>query len=107
VAGFGGMRHRPGQLPSFAPRLPPALTRLTFMVYLRGRRLRVAVLPGSASYLVDDDGPPLEITHHGQPVTVSSQPVSRDIPAMPIPPRPAQPPGREAARRVPPTAQGL
>jgi alpha,alpha-trehalose phosphorylase len=107
VAGFGGMRHRPGQLLSFAPRLPPALTRLTFTVYLRGRRLRVAVLPGSASYQLDDDGLPLEVTHHGQPVTVSGQPVSRDIPAMPTPPRPAQPPGREAVRRVPPTAQGL
>ena len=36
VTGFGGMRNRHGQLPSFAPRLPPALTRLTFTVYLRG-----------------------------------------------------------------------
>jgi len=39
VAGFGGMRHRPGVL-HFAPRLPPALTRLAFTIVTRGRRLR-------------------------------------------------------------------
>ena len=36
VAGFGGMRHRDGRF-SFAPRLPPALTRLAFRVCLRKR----------------------------------------------------------------------
>jgi alpha,alpha-trehalose phosphorylase len=100
VAGFGGLRHRHGQLPSFAPRLPPALTQLTFTVYLRGRRLRVEVLPDSASYLVDDSGPPLEITHHGQTLTVSSEPQRRTIPGLPTPPRPVQPAGREPSRRT-------
>ena len=49
VQGFGGMRYRPGQPTSFAPRLPPALTRLTFTVMLRGRHLRVEVRGRPAS----------------------------------------------------------
>jgi len=101
VSGFGGMRQRPGELPSFAPQLPPALTRLTFTVNLRGRSLRVSVLPDRASYLVDDDGPPLEIMHHGEPLKVSSEPQERPIPALPSQPRPSQPPGREPVRRMP------
>jgi alpha,alpha-trehalose phosphorylase len=101
VTGFGGMRNRHGQLPSFAPRLPPALTRLTFTVYLRGRRLRVSVLPDRVSYLVDDDGPPLEIMHHGESLTVSGEPQERQIPVQPTQPRPSQPHGREPARRMP------
>ena len=39
VAGLAGMRHHDGTL-SFAPRLPPQLTRLAFTITLRGRRLR-------------------------------------------------------------------
>jgi alpha,alpha-trehalose phosphorylase len=101
VTGFGGLRHRHGQLPGFAPRLPPALTRLTFTVYLRGRRLRVSVLPDKASYLVDDDGSPLQIMHHGEPLTVSSEAQERPIPVLPTQPRPSQPKGREPARRMP------
>jgi alpha,alpha-trehalose phosphorylase len=100
VAGYGGMRCRVGRLPSFAPRLPPALTRLCFTVFLRGRSLRVNVLPGEASYVLDDAGPPLEIEHHGQPVSVThGEPRSCPIPDLPARPRPAQPPGREPQRR--------
>ena len=96
VQGFGGMRYRPGQPPSFAPRLPPALTRLTFTVILRGRHLRVEVMPGNATYIVDGEGPPLEITHYGSPVAVApGKPEKRDIPVLPTRPRPSQPPGRE------------
>ena len=103
VQGFGGMRCRPGQLPSFAPRLPPALTRLTFTLCLRGGRLRVEVKPEAASYLLDGDGPALEIMHHGELVTVTAgQPVSLPIPAVESPPPPAQPPGREPLRRAAP-----
>jgi alpha,alpha-trehalose phosphorylase len=101
VQGFGGMRYRPGHPPGFAPRLPAALTRLTFTVILRGRHLRVEVMPGSVTYILDGEGPPLEITHHGTPVTVASgQPESRDIPRHAARPRPSQPPGREPARRT-------
>ncbi len=99
VQGFGGMRYRPGQPPCFAPRLPPALTRLTFTVVLRGRPLRVEVTPGSVTYILDGEGPPLGITHHGTPVTLAAgQPETRDIPPLPARPRPVQPPGREPAR---------
>jgi alpha,alpha-trehalose phosphorylase len=99
VQGFGGMRYRPGQPPCFAPRLPPALTRLTFTVMLRRRNLRVEVGPASVTYIIDDDGPPLQITHHGEPVSVApGQPETRDIPALPDRPRPVQPPGRAPLR---------
>jgi len=101
VTGFGGMRNRHGHLPSFAPRLPPALTRLTFTVTLRGRSLRVSVLPDRASYLVDDDGPAMEIMHYGEPLSVSNEPQERPIPVQPTQPRPSQPPGREPVRRMP------
>jgi alpha,alpha-trehalose phosphorylase len=95
------MRYRPGQPPCFAPRLPPALTRLTFTVMLRRRHLRVEVGPASVTYIVDDDGPPLQITHHGAPVSVApGQPVTRDIPALPDRPRPTQPPGRAPLRHA-------
>ncbi len=100
VAGYGGMRCRVGQLPSFAPRLPPALARLCFTVFLRGRCLRVHVQPAEASYRLEDAGPPLEIMHHGQPVSVTHEEAqSRPIPDLPARPRPAQPAGREPRRR--------
>jgi alpha,alpha-trehalose phosphorylase len=106
VEGFGGMRHRPGGLPSFAPRLPPALTSLTFTLLLRGRRLRVEVTTDTARYILDGDGPPMELEHHGKPVTVSAgQPQTRAIPRVrPLPP-PSQPPGREPVRRGGPTGR--
>jgi alpha,alpha-trehalose phosphorylase len=102
VQGFGGMRYRPGQPTSFAPRLPPALTRLTFTVILRGRHLRVEVGPASVTYIIDDDGPPLQISHHGTPVSVGpGQPETRDIPGLPARPLPSQPPGRAPVHRGP------
>ncbi len=100
VQGFGGMRYLPGHPPCFAPRLPAALTRLTFTVILRGRPLRVEVMPGSVTYILDGEGPPLEITHHGTPVEIApGQPETRDIPRQAARPRPSQPPGREPAGR--------
>ena len=102
VQGFGGMRYRPGEPACFAPRLPPALTRLTFSVMLRGRHLRVEVGPASVTYLVNGDGPPLQISHHGTPVSVApGQPETRDIPALPDRPHPSQPPGRAPVHRGP------
>jgi alpha,alpha-trehalose phosphorylase len=104
VAGFGGMRCRVGELPTFAPRLPPALSRLSFTVMLRGRRLRIRVLPGEAGYMLDDDdqGPPLVIEHYGQPVSVTGgDPQTRPIPDQPVRERPAQPAGRAPERRDP------
>jgi alpha,alpha-trehalose phosphorylase len=102
VQGFGGMRYRPGQPASFAPRLPPALTRLTFTVILRGRQLRVEVRPDAVTYIIDGDGLPLQITHHGTPVSVApGQPETRDLPDLPDRPRPSQPPGRAPVHRGP------
>jgi alpha,alpha-trehalose phosphorylase len=102
VAGFGGMRDHNGIL-SFAPRLPQALTRLTFRLCFRGRRLLVEVGPEQAAYsLLQGDS--LEIVHHGQKTTVEGKrPQTRPIP--PAPPRetPGQPLGRAPKRRGAPS----
>jgi len=99
VQGFGGLRQRDDGV-ALAPRLPPALTRLAFTVCVRGRRIRAEVGPGSASYALADDGPPVEIRHYGDPVTVTAEPRSCPVPpSAPARPRPAQPPGREPLRR--------
>jgi alpha,alpha-trehalose phosphorylase len=98
VAGFGGMRDHGGAL-TFAPRLPARLGRLAFRLMFRGRRLTVEVTKEASTYTLVD-GEPLEISHHGEPVTVSqADAVTRDIPPTPIRPAPSQPPGREPAPR--------
>jgi alpha,alpha-trehalose phosphorylase len=52
-----------------------------------------------ASYTILD-GPPLEIAHHGEAITVSGQePVTRAIPPAVERPTPSQPPGRAPAQR--------
>ena len=68
VGGFGGLRDHSGEL-AFAPRLPPKLSRLAFRIGWRGRRLRVQVRNGEATYELVD-GEPLELIHHGERVTV-------------------------------------
>ncbi|MGA2925179.1 MAG: glycosyl hydrolase family 65 protein [Solirubrobacteraceae bacterium] len=113
VAGFGGMRDYSDKL-SFAPRLPPQLTRLRFGLQYRGRRLRIEVLPGGTSYELLD-GEPLELLDHGQPITVTT--ALRELrsipPLVPRPPSgtvPGRPPlfaptsGPEARRAAPDTA---
>ena len=98
VAGFGGMRDH-GERLAFAPRLPSRLSRLTFGLLYRGRRLRVDVRPDGAHYELLD-GEPLEILHHGEAVTVApGSPQHGDIPpaARRVPPEP--PPGRSPPRR--------
>jgi alpha,alpha-trehalose phosphorylase len=98
IAGFGGMRHYDDTL-SFAPRLPSALTRLAFRMRYRGRRLKIDVIPSQATYTLVD-GPPLEITHHGEQLEViPGQPAVRPIPTLAPQEAPTQPPGREPARR--------
>jgi alpha,alpha-trehalose phosphorylase len=100
VAGFGGMRDHDGAL-SFIPRLPGALTRLTFRLCFRGRRLLVEIEHRQASYSLLD-GPPLEITHHGEVATVEAeQPLTLPIPATPPREAPTQPSGRTPTRRRP------
>ena len=93
VAGFGGMRDH-GKTLSFAPRLPSRLTRLSFGLLYRGRRLRVDIAGDAAQYELLD-GKPLEILHHGENVTVTADsPQARPLPPIPQRPAPHQPPGR-------------
>jgi alpha,alpha-trehalose phosphorylase len=100
VSGFGGLRHADGMV-SFAPRLPEGLTRLAFMLQIRGRHLRVEVTREQAEYTLSD-GDPLEIIHHGHKLKLSDgKPLTRPIPEAPSRPRPSQPPGREPVHRRP------
>jgi alpha,alpha-trehalose phosphorylase len=98
VAGFGGMRDHDGKL-TFAPRLPSRLVRLTFRMRFRGRCVEVAVTGAEATYSMVD-GSPLELTHHGEPVTLTkTEPVTLAIPPVPARPAPRQPHGRVPAPR--------
>jgi alpha,alpha-trehalose phosphorylase len=98
VAGFGGMRDHDGVL-SFTPRLPERLTRLAFGISFRERRLRIELTHGLARYALLE-GAPLQITHHGQPITVGTdRPVSCPIPEIAEGEVPTQPSGRRPARR--------
>ncbi|MEO6881547.1 MAG: glycosyl hydrolase family 65 protein [Mycobacteriaceae bacterium] len=81
VAGFGGMRDHDGQL-SFAPRLPPTLTRLAFQLSFQGRCLRVEISQSCASYRLVV-GEPLDIHHHGRAVTVAGEETVLDVPPSP------------------------
>ncbi|MFJ3233961.1 glycoside hydrolase family 65 protein [Streptomyces sp. NPDC086787] len=99
VIGFGGLRRqlgdegRPDRL-AFTPRLPEALSRVAFTVTVRGRRLKVDIGPSGARYTLVE-GEPLEVMHHGEPLTVTTQaPVDRPVPPVPARPEPQQPRGR-------------
>jgi alpha,alpha-trehalose phosphorylase len=91
------MRDFGGRL-SFAPRLPRQLQRLAFRVVFRGRKLAVEVTNDHATYQLLE-GAPLEIAHHGSHFQVSSEPVSRPLPAPAERTPPCQPPGREPRHR--------
>jgi len=96
VCGFGGLRDHGGQL-SFAPRLPAAITRLSFSIRWRGCKIRVVVTGDQARYVVEDGpGLSLELRHHGECFTLSTHvPVELAIPpASPPARRPRQPAGR-------------
>jgi alpha,alpha-trehalose phosphorylase len=99
VAGFGGMRDHHGYL-RFAPSLPSRLARLSFGLLFRGRLLKVEATKREATYRVER-GEPLQLSHWGEAVTVSTDaPVRRGIPErVPRGPQPKQPPGREPAAR--------
>ncbi|MFF9705958.1 glycoside hydrolase family 65 protein [Streptomyces griseofuscus] len=90
VAGFGGMR-RDGERLRFAPRLPERLSRLAFHVQFRGSRLRVEIDADKTTYELLD-GPPLDLRHHGDAVTVTmSEPAVRPVPPGPRRALPQQP----------------
>jgi alpha,alpha-trehalose phosphorylase len=106
VAGFGGMRAGAGPL-AFRPQLPSGITRLTFRIRYRDRRLRISITPGEARYELLG-GEPLAITHHGEQVLLAGQPAVLGIPPVPFSIPPRQPEGRAPiphARRAQPTQQ--
>ncbi len=98
VAGFGGLRDHGDNL-AFAPRLAAPLTRLSFRLVYRGRRLRVDICPDHVRYELLA-GEPLELLHHGEPVILASgSPQTRACPATPQLPPVEPPPGRGACRQ--------
>jgi alpha,alpha-trehalose phosphorylase len=99
VAGFGGMRDHGGQL-SFAPRLPPGLSRLAFRMTFRGCGLKVDIRPGRARYVLLS-GDSLDVVHHGTSLSVTDEGVTAEIPQLPPVEPVEQPPGRSPARRNP------
>ena len=102
VAGLGGMRRTVDSL-SFAPQLPEGITRLSFGVVFRGRRLRVEVTPASTTYSLKE-GEEFEFFHvqeavtvaQGRPVVRAAAPIDHGASANP----PSQPVGRAPAHRV-------
>jgi alpha,alpha-trehalose phosphorylase len=75
---------------------------LAFRLGFRGRRLLVEVERQRATYSLLE-GSPLEISHHGEPLTVAGRRVVRPIRAAPAREAPSQPPGRAPLRRRPPS----
>ncbi|PVG84798.1 family 65 glycosyl hydrolase [Nocardioides gansuensis] len=107
VAGFGGMRDHSGHI-TFAPRLPPKLSRLCFRMMFNRRTLIVDVhrdesdraAAQAATYRLLA-GDPVETSHHGTPVTLKVD----DEVTLPVPPPPivdpvTQPFGRTPQRRT-------
>ena len=106
VAGLGGMRVH-GDVGSgarplmFSPRLPAAITRLSFRLVYRGRRLKVSVVPAAATYELRE-GEELEIEHYGARVLLRpGHPETLVVPPVVARPAPSQPPGRAPLRRKP------
>jgi alpha,alpha-trehalose phosphorylase len=92
VAGFGGMRAGMGRL-NFSPRLPDGISRLTFRMRYRGRKLSVTIRGGRARYELLE-GDPLPATHHGEEFELGRRAVERKVPPVKAGPRPEQPYGR-------------
>jgi alpha,alpha-trehalose phosphorylase len=100
VIGFGGVREHSGRL-SFRPQLPESLTRMAFNMYYQGRRTKIEVVHGEATYTLIE-GEPLEVEHHGERITITGErPLVRPIPDPPAVEPPKQPPGRAPERRRP------
>jgi alpha,alpha-trehalose phosphorylase len=99
VSGFGGMRTDDGGI-SFAPRLPPALSRISLGLRWQGRQLRVEIRPDEVEYRLVG-GPPMRLRHHGEPLMLADEPQVRDVPpAEPVEPV-EQPYGRTPKGRHP------
>ncbi|KAA9164036.1 glycoside hydrolase family 65 protein [Amycolatopsis acidicola] len=97
VAGFGGMRDH-GETLAFAPRLPAQLGRIAFRLTFRDTRFEVAIDRDHATYRVLA-GKPLDVLHHGDRVTLTTEPQRFSIPKIDAGAAPVQPPGRAPVRR--------
>lgn len=100
VAGFGGMRDYGSEL-SFAPRLPNQLTCISFGLTVRGRRFRVTIEDGHATYELHSSEE-LRIVHEGEEIVLKpEQPVRRPLREFAPMKTPQRPAGRGAeARRI-------
>jgi alpha,alpha-trehalose phosphorylase len=99
VTGFGGMQCDGDGL-RFAPRLPPALSRISFGLNWHGRQLRVEIHQDEAEYRLVG-GPPMRLSHHGEQVALADAPVVRPIPAAEPVDAVEQPFGRAPRARHP------
>jgi alpha,alpha-trehalose phosphorylase len=98
VSGFGGIRDHDAVI-SLMPRLPAALTRISFRFRFKGTCMKVEFDHRQAEYTVMQGGP-LELTHYGNALTVSKDsPVTAPIPRLEQRKRPSHPPGREPIPR--------
>ena len=99
VTGFGGMQCDADGL-RFAPRLPPALSRISFGLNWHDRQLRVEIRQEEAEYRLVG-GAPMRLWHHGEQVALADAPAVRPIPlAEPVEPV-EQPYGRTPRARHP------
>ena len=106
VSGLGGMRNSgdPSNgagtgLLTFAPRLPPDITGLSFrLVYLgRGCGFRSPVTEATYELKVGD---PVRLAHHADRLALEAgKPQTRPIPTITAGPSPSQPTGRAPRRR--------
>ena len=99
VAGFGGMEFDSSGL-SFAPQLPPALSKISFGLGWQGRQLRVSITADEAEYRLVG-GPPMRLRHHGEPLALADAPVVRPVPPPPFVDPVEQPHGRAPQARHP------
>jgi alpha,alpha-trehalose phosphorylase len=98
VAGFGGFRDHDGEL-TFAPRLPPGVSRLAFRITVAEGRVMVEVDPDGVTYILET-GRRLKLAHFGEEIVLEAGvPARRTVPPVPPRDRPSQPPGREPRRR--------
>ncbi len=97
VAGLGGMRDH-GDTLAFAPRLPDAITRMSFGLTYRGRLVRVTFDAVETRYeLLAGDA--VELSHHGERFELGGEARTFPNPAVPEVPPVSPPPLRDPCRR--------